>query len=505
MSARRLALAAVLTAAFALAGPALAQQNGTTLRIGLQEDPDLLDPVRANTFVGRVVFAALCDKLVDINERLELVPMLATSWEWSEGGRLLTMQLRSDARFHDGTPFNAEAVKANLDRARTQPDSRRRSELASIEAVEVAGPHSVRIRLTRPDATLLAQFTDRAGMMASPAAFGPELGARPVCAGPYRFVERVQNDRIVLERFREHWRAGEYHFDRIVYRAIPDNTVRLANLRAGDLDIIERMAPSDVASARGDRNLRVALITSLGYQGITFNVGNGARADNPAGRDRRVRQALSLAIDREVLNQVVFEGLNTPTVQPLPPASFAHNPDLRVPARDIGRARALLREAGHERITLEVQLGNSTVGQQVGQVIQAMAAEAGFDLRLRATEFATMIRDQNAGNFQVNLVGWSGRPDPDGNTHVFWRTGGGQNDGRYSDPEVDRLLDAARETPDRAERRRLYDQVQAITQQDLPIVYLYFPQWIYALNRRVEGFTPVPDGIIRLEGVRLAR
>jgi peptide/nickel transport system substrate-binding protein len=475
------------------------------LRIGLQEDPDLLDPVRANTFVGRVVFAALCDKLVDINERLEIVPQLATEWSWSADGLTLTMRLRSDARFHDGDPVTAEAVKANLDRARTQPDSRRRSELASIEEVTVAGPHELRIRVARPDATLLAQFTDRAGMIASPRAFGPELGARPVCSGPYRFVERVQNDRIVLERVREHWRANRFHFDRIVYRAIPDNTVRLANLRAGDIDMLERMAPSDVRSAERDANLRVARVTSLGYQGITFNIANGPRADNPAGRDKRVRQALSLSLDREALNQVVFEGLYTPTIQPLPPASFAHDPALGVPPRDVERARRLLREAGHERVTLEVQVGNSAVQQQVMQVIQAMAGEAGFDIRIRATEFATMIRDQNAGNFQVNQVGWSGRPDPDGNTHVFWRTGGGQNDGRYSNPEMDRLLDAARAATDNTERRRHYHAAMRIALDELPIVYLYFPQWIFAMNRRLDGFTPVPDGIIRLDDVRLAR
>jgi peptide/nickel transport system substrate-binding protein len=187
------------------------------------------------------------------------------------------------------------------------------------------------------------------------------------------------------------------------------------------------------------------------------------------------------------------------------PASFAFNPDLRVPERDVARARRLMQEAGHPRLTVEMQVANNPVQQQIAQMIQAMAGEAGIDIRIRATEFATLIREQNAGRFQVSFVGWSGRVDPDGNANLFWATGGAQNDGRYSNAEVDRLLGEARQISDTAARRRLYDQAQRIVQEDMPIIYLYYQPWFWAMNRRLEGFTPVPDGMIRLEGVRMAR
>ena len=191
----------VLAAAALFALPAAASE----IRIGLQEDPDILDPHEARTFVGRIVFNALCDKLIDTNEKLEIVPRLATSWTVSDEGKTVTFKLRDGVKFHDGTPFDAAAVKANIERAKTSQTSRRKSEVASVTSVEVVDPMTVAFKLKQADAPLLAQLTDRAGMMLSPASFDKPVGPKPICSGPFKFVERVQNDRIVLERFADHW------------------------------------------------------------------------------------------------------------------------------------------------------------------------------------------------------------------------------------------------------------------------------------------------------------
>lgn len=491
------------TAAFLALGllPAAAQ-TPSTLRIGLQEDPDVLDPHKARTFVGRIVFKGLCDKLLDIKPDLSLVPRLATEWSFSPDGLTLTMKLRSDATFHDGEPFNAEAAKANLDRARTLPDSLRRSELASVDTVEAPDAMTLVLKLKRPDATLLAQLTDRAGMMLAPKSLTGDVGTKPVCSGPYKFVERVQNDRIVLERFKEHWEAQNYHFDRILYRAIPDTTVRLANLRSGELDMLERLAPTDVKSARGDTSLKVESTPNIGYQGITINTAHGEAANQPMGKDKRVRQALSLAIDRKVLSQVVFEGLYAPIVQPFPPTSSFVSDKFPVPARDVAKAKALLKEAGSPKVSVELFVTNNPVDAQLGQVIQAMAQEAGIDIQIRSTEFASQLRDQQQGKFQMSRIGWSGRIDPDGNLHQFVTTKGNQNDGRYSNPEVDKLLDQARTVYEPAERKKLYDAAQTILQDELPIVYLYNQTVFFALRSNISGFVINPDGMIRLAGLK---
>ena len=495
----------ILALAFGLSASALLAQD---LRIGLQEDPDVLDPDQSRTFVGRIVYAALCDKLVDINPNLEIVPMLATGWEWSADGLQLTMSLRDGVVFHDGTPFNAAAVVANIDRSQNLPESRRKSEVTSITGVEAVDDLTVRFTLATPDATLLAQLADRAGMMLSPtaaAAEGTDFGLNPVCSGPFSFVERVQQDRIVLQRFADYWNADAIGVQTVTFLPIPDTTVRLANLRAGDLDMIERLAATDVASVRGNDALQMEMATSLGYQGITINVANGDGADSPIGRDARVRQALSLSIDRAVINQVVFEGAFAPGNQPFPPTSPWYNDAFPVPARDVEAARALLAEAGYpDGVDVTVQVANNPVQLQLMQVIQAMAAEAGIRISLEAKEFATLLSEQTAGAFMASQIGWSGRVDPDGNIHQFATTGAGLNDSHYSNPAVDSALNEARVSTDMATRQALYDTATEILNTDLPIIYLYHQVWIWALDQSVRGFVPYPDGMIRLQGVTLA-
>src|SRR5499425_1810921 len=252
-----------------LAAPALVAAQ--TLRFGLAEDPDILDPTLARTFVGRIVFAALCDKLFDIDEKLNIVPQLATSYEWSADHKALTIKLRQGVTFHDGEKLDAAAVKFNIERHKNMAGSNRRGELAPVASVDVVDPMTVRLNLSAPFAPLLAQLADRSGMMVSPKAAqeaGDKFGVKPVCSGPFRFVERVAQDKIVLERFPNYWNKGEIHFDRIVYLPIVDSTVRLANLKSGQLDFIERPAPSDIPALKSDTRFKITKVTELGYQGI---------------------------------------------------------------------------------------------------------------------------------------------------------------------------------------------------------------------------------------------
>nr|WP_246179586.1 ABC transporter substrate-binding protein [Microvirga thermotolerans] len=497
---KKAAFTLAMTVALAMGGAASAQ----TLRIGLNEDPDVLDPHRARTFVGRIVFTSLCDKLVDITPDLKIVPQLATEWTWT-APKTLTLKIRPGVKFHDGEPLNAAAVKANIDRARTLPDSLRKSEIGSVESVEVIDDMTVALKLSRPDATLLSQLSDRAGMMMSPKALASaDFGQKPVCSGPYQFVERVQNDRIVLERFKDYWDAKDYHFDKVVFQPIPDTTVRLANLKAGNLDMLERLAPSDVAAVKKDSSLIFAPVSGIGYQGLTINTNNGERSKSPLGRDKRVRQALEYAIDRDVINEVVGQGIFPPAGQPFPEASPYNDKKFAAKKRDVEKAKKLLKEAGVDRVKFDLTFGTSTTTQQIAEIIQAMAAEAGFDISLRPTEFAAMQKEAQAGNFDVNVIGWSGRVDPDGNIHPFVTCKGGLNDGRYCNPEVDRLLNEARTVTDEAKRKELYDAAQTILQDELPIIYTYYQPWPFVLAKKVQGFRPYPDGMIRLKGVKFA-
>ncbi|MCQ8781332.1 ABC transporter substrate-binding protein [Mangrovibrevibacter kandeliae] len=471
-------------------------------RIGLQDDIDLLDPARSRTFVGEVVFESLCDSLVAVGADLKATPELARDWSWNDDHTVLTMSLIPGMVFHDGNPITAEAVKANLDRARTLQDSMRKTELQSVDHIDVVDDLTFKISLKQPDPTLLPQLSNRAGMIASPAAFaeGKDFSQAPVCSGPYKFVSRQQNYQIVLEKFDQYRNAGDYHFDRVVFLPIPDTTVRLANLRSGDLDMLERLAPADIPAVRDDPNLQLALVTSVGYQGLTINVGNGVRADGPL-KDKRVRQALQYAIDRDVINEVVGAGTFQPAQQPFGPDSPYHDDAFPVTGRDVEKSKALLKEAGYDRVPFELIFANSTTGQQIAELIQAMVAEAGFDVTLKATEFASMLQATKIGDYDVVQVGWSGRYDPDGNLHQFVTCGAGLNYAGYCSQAVDDLLNKAKVTPDVEARKDLYDQAQAILQDELPLIYVYHQPWPFVLAKDVHGFTPLPTGLISLKGV----
>jgi peptide/nickel transport system substrate-binding protein len=302
---RRLLLATACVLITAM--PAFSQ----TLRIALRQDLDVLDPTLATTYVGRIVFAGLCDKLFDIDEKLNIVPQLATGYEWADD-KTLVIHLRSGVKFQNGEMLDAVAVKFSLERHLTLPGSFRKSEVSSIDHVEVVDSATVRIVLKSPSGAFLAQLTDRAGMILPPKAAeaaGKDFGAHPVCSGPFKFVERVPQDHVTLARFPDYWDAKDIHFDKLVYQTLVDPSVRLANLKAGTVDMTTDVVPTDAAAIKADPKLRLVVYDALGYFGITNNLANGPRANNPYGRSALVRQALDLAIDRAALVKVVFNDM----------------------------------------------------------------------------------------------------------------------------------------------------------------------------------------------------
>src|SRR5215475_6124423 len=488
-----------------LSGMAHAQ---TTLRIGLAEDPDILDPTLARTYVGRIVFSSLCDKLFDIDEKLNVVPQLALSHETSADGKAVTIKLRPGVKFHDGEPLDAEAAKFSLERHLTMTGSFRKPEIAAIDRVEVVDPLTIRVMLKTPFSPLIAQFTDRAGMMVSPKAAreaGDKFGLKPVCAGPYRFVERVQQDRIVVDKFSDYWNKDNIHIDRIVYLPIVDATVRLANLKSGGLDISERMLATDIKDIRADPKLRLATALELGYQGITINMGDNERAKaTPLGRSAKVRQALSLAIDRDALNQVVFNGEFVPGNQWVNPEHPYFQQSFPVPKRDLAKAKALLKEAGVTApFTVDFMVPKGAETGAVAEMVQAMAADIGITMKIRVTEFATSLKQAEVFEYQAFLLAWSGRTDPDGNAYVFHICHGPQANSGICNAEVDKYLNEARTVSDLPARKAIYEKLTKVILEEDPIVYLYHRRILIGLNARVDGYKQMPDGLVRVVGLRV--
>src|SRR6476660_9191147 len=459
MAAMKIFRLAVTTAALLLPLSATVQAQ-TTLRIGLAEDPDILDPTMARTYVGRIVFAAFCDKLFDIDEKLNIVPQLALSHETSADGKEVTIKLRPGVKFHDGEAFTAEAAKFSLERHLTFPGSFRKPELAAVDRIDVVDPLTIKLILKAPYSPLVAQLTDRAGMMVSPKAAkeqGDKFGLHPVCAGPYKFVERVQQDRIVFEKFADYWDKDKVSIDRIVYLPLVDATVRLANLKSGGLDLIERVLATDIKAVQTDPQLKLSSAIELGYQGVTLNIGKD-KTKGPLSQSAKVRQALDLAIDREAINQVVFNGEFKPGNQWVNPDHPYYQKAFPLRPRDVAKAKALLKEAGvTPPVNVDFMVSKGAETEAVAQVVQSMASEAGFDMKIRVTEFATSLKQAEAGEYQAFMLAWSGRIDPDGNSYIFLHTDAPQNYSAWSNAAADKALKDARLVTDQDKRKTIYE------------------------------------------------
>ncbi len=492
-----------LLLACTLAGPARA---AGTLRFALDFAPDTLDPATSGSYIERVVNASLCDGLLDLDGRGELVPELATAWEWSPDHLALTLHLREGVTFQDGAPLDAAAVRANLERYRTAPYSARRGELKPVLGEDVIDAHTLRIRLSAPYAPLPALLANRSGTMLSPATLGlgtEAIGRHPVCAGPFSFAEQVVQDHITLRRFPGYWNAAAVKLDGVEFRIMPDSSVRLVNLRSGQIDVANRLAATDVAAVQHDAALRLLSAPSLGFEMLSFNLAHGPASDTPFGHDVRVRRAFAAALDRDAINAAVFDGRFIPSDQVEPPGGAYWDPNHPVPHRDLAGARALLAQAGvpHPRLVLSVS--NNPVDMQVAEVIQATAGEAGFEVTLNAGEAVATTAAATAGNYQADLVIWSGRPDPDGNTSIWMRCGAPLNWTGWCSADEDAALNrgAGATTPE--ERRAAYWKAAAIVRQDLPYLPLYHFVWLWGLNARVQGLVARPDGVVRLVGVSL--
>ncbi len=491
-------------------------RDGGTLTVAFKSDPDKLDPSLGSTLVGRTVFAAMCQKLYDTDAKNRIRPQLAEGMpKVSDGGKKVVVTVRRDARFSDGTKMDAEAVRTSLLRHRDLPASARASELEPVKSIETLGDDRIELRLKEPYEPLLGALADRSGMVMSPRAlkkYGKDFAANPSCVGPFKFERRVTGDRIVLKKDPHYYAADDVHLDHVVYRTIIDGNVRLANLRSGDAQISDQTAPLEVQSALTDDKLQVFNSPTLGYQGLTVNVGNSRGLGKPPGkvkgalaRDKRIREAFALSLDRRLINKIVFQGMYDTACGPVAPSSELGT-ETRCPGRDLKRARQLLEETGEKgRVPVELTISNTVEDMRLGQVVQAMAKDAGFQVRLRPTEFTTLLEHADKGDFEAVSVGWSGRLDPAGNVDAFAATLGSENRSGISDKKIDGLVQDGRRTADPEKRRDIYrDVTRAINDQNA-LIYLYRQRNYVVAAKEVGGLRVYGDGLIRVENAGWTR
>ncbi|MFJ6003246.1 ABC transporter substrate-binding protein [Arthrobacter sp. NPDC092385] len=486
-------------------------REGGDLVMALSAEPDRLDPTTSSSLYTRYVMQTMCQKLYDIDAEGELVPQLATALpEISEDGLTVTIPVRTDAVFADGVPFDADAVRATLERHLTLEGSTRKSELGPIADIRAVSPDRVQISYEKPFAPLAAALADRAGMMLSPRAIeekGAEFGNSPVCVGPFKFVDRVPQTSITVERDPLFYDADSVHLDTITYRIITDANIRAANLRSGDVQVADTISPQDVDALLKEDGVGVLQVGSLGYQGLTVNVGNTdgvgeppGTIDTPIAQEKAIRMALSMSIDREALVNTVFNSWFEPACSPISPASpYASELSEACPPFDPEGAKKMLQDAGVETpYPIRMQVTNTPDTLRYGQALQAAVADGGFDLTVVPVEYSTLLDVQSRGDFEALQLGWSGRIDPHGNMFNFLSTGGGNNYSGYGNPEVDRLLTSAAQINDVGERAAIYGQAVELVQQDNPLIYLYRQRNLTAYSTDIAGVETFADGVVHL-------
>jgi ABC-type transport system substrate-binding protein len=452
-------------------------------------DASSLDPISGNSGNDHMLLYPLYDRLLNFEPAtLEPIPGLATSWEQPDP-ETLVLQLQEGVTFHDGTPFDAAAVKYNLDRALALDTSTVRADLTMIESVEATGPLEATIHMNRPDASLLLILADRPGMMVSPTAAeaaGADFGRQPVGAGPFRLVEWLNGDRLVVEKNPDYWQDGMPYLDRITLRFINDQQTVVNALRTNEVDVAMKVAASEVETL-DVADLTIEVHPSLGTTVCYFNF------SRPPFDDARVRRAVSLAVDRETLNEVQAFGLAEPAGSVFPPGYWAADPELAddVPF-DLEQARELMAEAGlADGISIRGLTYTGTAQTQLMEIMQAQLAQIGVDMSVESVDVGTATASffEELG-YDLYCAGWSGRPDPSQTVNSLFAPDAFYNAGKHETPGMAAALETAGGAQDQDARAEAFSEVIRLSQEDALLLPLLHSPDITAVFDDIGGFVP---------------
>lgn len=472
-----------------------APKAGGTLNVGLSSDFVTLNPAMSSALIDRQAFINLFDPLLKLNSAMQVEPNLVTRWAISDGGKTYTLYLKHGVTFQDGTAFNAQAVLYNwtweMNPANASP---RRSNLSLVTALSAPNPYEVVVHLKAPFSPFLYILTGRVGMISSPTAmqkWGSAYGLHPVGTGPFELVTWVKNDHAILKKNPHYWQKGQPYLSQIVYTPIPNPVQEYNALTTGQVSVIDTVPAQDISGLGSTPNIQSKLLPGLGYADIALNTAA------PPFNNVHNREALNYAINRQALNALVYFGHATPAYTQFSPASWAYDPKVTVPFSD-SLAKAQLAKAGNPGGYTFTLLGiNNPVGLQEMQAIQSELKAVGITMQIDPVDNTTLLTDAVHKNFQADLIGWSGRPDPDQNSYAFDTTGGGFNWSSYSNPNVDALLLKAREAATQSARKADYVAASKLVLHDAPYIFLAYPPVVQAWSPQLQGFAVYPDGLMR--------
>lgn len=483
--------------------------RGGTITGSLDSDVVTLDPVPSTALVDRMVMLNMYDTIVRVDTHNVVQPDLATKWDYTNPTTLV-FTLRTDVKFQDGTPFNADAVVFNINRILNAKSSPRKSEISTVTSVTAVDPTHVQFNLSKAFAPLLAALTDRAGMILSPTAVqaaGADVANKPVGmgSGPFEFSEWVKGDHLTLKRNPTYWGKDSSggalpYLDAVTYKPITNTSVVYQNLVANNIQIAFRgISPQDVASAKANSSLTYKTIAGLSFAGFELNVKSAPLTDV------HVRRAIAWAMNApEIIHTVLLDNAVLSN-GPIPPSSWAYDASFTPYHNDVNQAKSELSQASTQSPTFNLLIvaGDPTTAT-LAQFIQSSLKTAGITVNLVPETFAKILSDTQAESYQAALIGWSGRPDPDGNMYSWFHTGGGNNQMQYSNATADQMLDDARVQSDQATRAKDYQQAQQAIMQDAPYIFIDHGLATQVSSNKVQNFTIAPTTIPDMSQVWLS-
>ena len=474
--------------------------SGGTLRVAFASDTKTLDPTFSVNFSERQPLYLIYNTLMAINPDASIGPELAERWEILDNGKRVVLHLRKGVTFHDGTPFDAAAVKFNLDQ-RLDPAvaSPLLPQLTLIvENVQVTGPQIVTLNLKSPSPALLGMLAQREGFMASPTAlkkYGKDFATHPVGTGPFILKEWIPGNSLTVEKNPKYWEAGKPYLDRIVFMDTSNPIVAMQRLRSGEVDYISALSPIDIRPIEKQPDIVLDPGPASRWYALQWQV------DRPPFNNPLVRQAVAHAIDRQRIVDILMGGKVPVSESIAPPSAWWYDPAVKSYPYDPTKAKALLGQAGATNLSVSLSTPQITLLQQINQLVQEQLKAVGITVRLDPIAQSDWYPRLSQGLINFSPIRWTQRPDPDGLFPLLFGSTGAQNSTKYHNPEVDKLLEQARGSTDLAVRKKLYGQVEAIVTRDLPYVPLFFSAEYAAMRNTVHNHAWLPDEVPRFRNV----
>lgn len=460
-------------------------QKGGEVVIAYYTDVTNYDPIQGSGGSDHALLWPVFDTLISFTPELEPLPGLAESWDFPDD-KTLVLHLREGVTFHDGTRFDAEAVKFNLERNNSEES--KVADLENIESVEVVDPKTVKLNLKQADSSLLLALSDRGGMIVSPTAVkesGEDYSQKPVGAGPFKMVNRIPNGEIVFEAFEDYWQEGKPYLDKMTVKVMADENTRINALKSGEIDYADTISAGNVPNIENSSNLVLKDILPVRFRIIYLN-SSMAPFDNKA-----VRLAVQHGINREALIEGINFGKGEPATQVFPKEYWAADKDMTI-EYDPEKSKQLLKEAGLENVSFTLIQNANAQDAKMAEAIKGQLKEVGIDVDIQAMEINTATASYFSEKKAPALYSaWTGRPDPQMTINYLFSKDSFFNTGGYSTEEIESLISEAASSYDQAERIKLYKEIskQALLEEAIAIPVIFEPI-TSAMNEKVKGFEP---------------